>query len=82
MLAFSAYKHALIEYALEAAQGSSLVQPAFVATHAGASTRGCKRTATFFGFVSETIARNLCDVVFAHFGIVLTEWVVDCCVDG
>ena len=54
--AVSAHKHALIEYALEAAQGSELVQSAFVATHAGASARGCKWAATFFGFVSEAIA--------------------------
>ena len=72
-LAISAHEHALIEHAFEAAQGSGLVQSAFVATHAGASARGCKWTATFFGFVSETIARNLCDVVFAHAGIVLSK---------
>ena len=72
-LAVSAYKHALIEYALEAAQCTGLVQPAFVATHAGTSARGCKWTATFFGFVSETIARNLCGFVFAHRSIVLSK---------
>ena len=55
-LAISAHEHALIEHAFEAAQCTGLVQSAFVATHAGASSRSGKWTATFFGFVSETIA--------------------------
>ena len=72
-LAVSAHEHALVEHAFEAAQCTGLVQPAFVATHAGTSARGCKWTATFFGFVSETIARDFCDVVFAHAGIILSK---------
>ena len=72
-LAISAHEHALVEHAFEATQCTGLVQSAFVATHAGTSARGCKWTATFFGFVSEAIARNLCDVVFAHAGIVLSK---------
>ena len=54
--AVGAHKHALIEYALEAAQGSSLVQPAFVATDTRPSTRSSKGTAAFFGFVPQPIA--------------------------
>ena len=72
-LAISTHEHALIEHAFEAAQCTRLVHAAFVATHAGASTRGSKWTATFFGFVSETIARDFCDVVFAHECIVLVR---------
>ena len=55
-LAISTHEHALIEHAFEAAQCTRLVHAAFVATHAGASTRGSKWTATFFGFVPEAIA--------------------------
>jgi hypothetical protein len=64
----------LIEHAFEAAQCTRLVQSAFVATHAGASARSSKWTATFFGFVPEPIARNLCDVVFAHFYLLLPKY--------
>ena len=63
----------MIEYALEATQGSSLVQPAFVAAQAGPSTRSSKGAATFLGFVPEAIARDFCDVVFAHRSIVLSK---------
>ena len=55
-LAVSAHKHALIEYALEAALGSGLVQSAFVATDTRPGSRRSKWTAAFFGFVPQPIA--------------------------
>ena len=73
-LAVSAHKHALIEYALEAAQCTRLVQPAFVAAQAGPSTRSSKGAAAFFGFVSETIARNFCGFVSTHFYLLLPKY--------
>jgi len=72
-LAVSAHKHALIEYAFEAAQCTGLVYPTFVATDTRPCTRSRKWTAAFFGFVSQPIAWNLCEVIFAHKSLCWSE---------
>jgi len=73
-LAFSAHEHVLIENTLEAAQRSSLVQPAFVAAQAGHSTRSSKGTSAFFGFVPESITRNFCGFVSTHFYLLMPKY--------
>jgi hypothetical protein len=73
-LAFSAHEHVLIENTLEAAQRSSLVQPAFVAAQAGNRCRCSKGAAAFFGFVSEPITRNFCGFVSTHFYLLLPKY--------